>query len=171
MFIGGGFPESLAASLAANDSMRGSIRRAIENGLPAYAECGGLMYLCRSLETHDGVHPMCGLIEADVKMNRRPQGRGYVVLSPTGQHPWPGQGVRQVRIQAHEFHYSSLHGLPADSRFAYSMERGTGIDGVNDGIILRNLLASYTHLRSTDRYSWVDDFVSFIESHKSSIQS
>jgi cobyrinic acid a,c-diamide synthase len=105
-------------------------------------------------------------------MNKRPQGRGYVVLQASPLHPW--QAARSIEpplIQAHEFHYSSLHGLPDDTRFAYSVQRGTGIDGSNDGIMLYNLLASYAHLRSTDRCSWVDDFVSFIESQKSSAPS
>jgi len=172
LFIGGGFPESLAPQLSENHSMRTSISQAIQRGLPAYAECGGLMYLCQTLRIDDHDYPMCGLIPARVNMNQRPQGRGYVVLSPTNSHPWRRTGTTgRQPVQAHEFHYSSLEGLPDNTQFAYTMNRGTGIDGSNDGIILRNLLASYTHLRSTDRCSWVDDFVSFIESHKSSTPS
>ena len=172
LFIGGGFPESLATQLSANTSMRHAIADAIRAGLPTYAECGGLMYLCQELENGDGIFPQCGVIPAQVRMNKRPQGRGYVVLQASSLHPW--QAARSVEpplIQAHEFHYSSLHGLPDDTRFAYSVQRGTGIDGSNDGIMLYNLLASYAHLRSTDRCSWVDDFVSFIESQKSSAPS
>jgi cobyrinic acid a,c-diamide synthase len=172
LFIGGGFPESLATQLSANASMRTSIAGAIRAGLPTYAECGGLMYLCQELENGDGIFPQCGVIPAQVRMNKRPQGRGYVVLQASPLHPW--QAARSIEpplIQAHEFHYSSLHGLPDDTRFAYSVQRGTGIDGSNDGIMLYNLLASYAHLRSTDRCSWVDDFVSFIESQKSSAPS
>ncbi len=172
LFIGGGFPESLATQLSANTSMRHAIADAIRAGLPTYAECGGLMYLCQELENGDGIFPQCGVIPAQVRMNKRPQGRGYVVLQASPLHPW--QAARSIEpplIQAHEFHYSSLHGLPDDTRFAYSVQRGTGIDGSNDGIMLYNLLASYAHLRSTDRCSWVDDFVSFIESQKSSAPS
>ncbi len=172
LFIGGGFPESLASQLSENHSMRTSISEAIQQGLPAYAECGGLMYLCQTLRIDEHDYPMCGLIPARVHMNQRPQGRGYVVLSPTNSHPWRRTNpAGHPPVQAHEFHYSSLEGLPDNTQFAYTMDRGTGIDGSNDGIILHNLLASYTHLRSTDRCSWVDDFVSFIESQKSSTPS
>jgi cobyrinic acid a,c-diamide synthase len=163
LFIGGGFPEVLLGKLSGNVSMRESVKTAVEQGLPTYAECGGLMYLCNGLLQNDVELPLCGIIPATVKMNKRPQGRGYVTLQATTDHPWLEPHENGLRtVNAHEFHYSSLLGLPDNLRYAFSMKRGTGIDGANDGIILHNLLASYTHLRTTDQCSWVDDFVSHV---------
>lgn len=159
LFIGGGFPETRMAELEANTAMRTAIRDFIEAGRPAYAECGGLMYLSRQL-TWDGKHSkMAGVIPADVVMHPRPQGRGYVRLQPTEHHPWPAAVTGTETISAHEFHYSGLENLPDDMRFAYRMERGHGIDGQHDGIVYKNLLANYTHMRDTGGNHWVRRFV------------
>ena len=161
LFIGGGFPECFCAELEGNASLRASIRRAIEGGMPAYAECGGLMYLARSLTWKGERREMVGAIPADVVMHERPVGRGYVRLAETGASPWPGPAP-VGEIAAHEFHYSSLLNLPADTRFAYRVLRGHGADGNRDGIVVGNLLASYTHLRSTACYGWAERFVAFV---------
>ena len=93
----------------------------------------------------------------------RPVGRGYVHLRETGRGLWPapppGEGAL---IRAHEFHYSSVENLAPDVRFAYDVERGHGIDGRHDGIVHRNLLASYAHLRDVDGNHWARRFVEFI---------
>ena len=161
LFIGGGFPETHMQQLAANASMRESIRRAIDNGLPTYAECGGLMYLSRSLIWNGQQAPMVGVIPGDAVMHTKPQGRGYVKLQETADMPWPG-GDTLHTINAHEFHYSRLENLTTTGKFAYRMQRGTGIDGQHDGWIYRNLLASYTHMRDTSQFRWAQRFVEFI---------
>ena len=169
LFIGGGFPESRLPAISANTSLRMQIKSKIEDGLPAYAECGGLMYLCTDMQLEDQIYPLCNVIPARVTMNLRPQGRGYVVLQPEKHHPWcRNTGESRAEVRAHEFHYSSLINLAENLTYAYSIKRGTGIDGLNDGIVLYNLLASYVHLRHTDQCSWVDDFVSFVDKCKSS---
>lgn len=159
LFIGGGFPEVAAAQLAANESMRTSVRDAIEDGLPCYAECGGLMYLARSISWDGQRYPMTGVLPADIVMHRKPVGRGYVQLEETGDSPWPRH--REGRILAHEFHYSSVENLSPGIRFAYRVKRGYGIDGQHDGLIYRNLLANYAHLRNTGGCDWVARFVAF----------
>ncbi len=162
LFIGGGFPETHLHLLAQNDSLKNDIKKQIQQGLPAYAECGGLMYLCDSIEYEDSYN-MVGLINASVTMHSRPQGRGYVKLESSANHPWlSSESPPFKQIKAHEFHYSRLKGLPIATRFAYKLTRGAGINGQNDGIILHNLLASYTHLRQTDQCTWIDSFVSFV---------
>ena len=167
LFIGGGFPERHAAALAANTSLRESIRKAIDAGLPAYAECGGLMYLARSLSWNGVSHAMVGVLDAEAVMHERPQGRGYVVLEEDrGNHPWPFRPVSGKVLQAHEFHYSALQGLPADTRYAYRMLRGNGIQQQQDGCLYRNLLASYSHLRNTPANPWVKRFLQFVQLHK-----
>jgi cobyrinic acid a,c-diamide synthase len=186
LYIGGGFPETCATELEANVALRSQIKQAIDDGMPAYAECGGLMYLSRSINYEGRTFEMVGAIPGDVKMHTKPIGRGYVHLKEDEEHPWPrpgkpveipppqsspasgrgGNRENQPLIRAHEFHYSSLENLPADSRFAYHVERGYGIDGEHDGLILKNLLASYTHLRTIGSCYWATRFVAFIRRQK-----
>ena len=162
LYIGGGFPEACAVELEANATLRGEIKQAIDNGMPAYAECGGLMYLSRGIAYQDRTFEMVGAIPGDVKMHAKPIGRGYVHLREDEGHPWPRPDTPAKQIKAHEFHYSSLENLPPDSRFAYHVERGYGINGQRDGLMLNNLLASYTHLRTIGSCYWATRFVAFI---------
>ena len=162
LFIGGGFPETCATELEANGAIRTQIKQAIESGMPTYAECGGLMYLARSIEYQGRTYQMVGAIPGDVKMHEKPIGRGYVHLKEGEAHPWPRPDTPAKQIKAHEFHYSSLENLPPDSRFAYQVERGYGIDGKRDGLIVHNLLASYTHLRAVGSCFWATRFVAFV---------
>jgi cobyrinic acid a,c-diamide synthase len=162
LYIGGGFPETCATELEANHALRAQIKQAIDNGMPAYAECGGLMYLSRSIEYQGRTYQMVGAIPGDVKMHDKPIGRGYVHLKEDKAHPWPRPNAPAKQIKAHEFHYSSLENLPPDTCFAYHVERGYGIDGKRDGLILHNLLASYTHLRTIGSCYWATRFVAFI---------
>ncbi len=165
LFIGGGFPESFLDGLESNVTMRSSILDAIEAGLPTYAECGGLMYLSRSIEWHGQKRRMVGAIAGEIVMQAKPVGRGYVKLQPTAAHPWHGAAEAPV-INAHEFHYSDIRNLPADTVFAYDMKRGHGVDGSHDGIVYKNLLASYTHMRNAGGCDWPARFVSFIRQTK-----
>jgi len=167
LFIGGGFPETHMDALAANASLRAELRAAIEAGLPAYAECGGLMVLARSIEWNGRRAAMAGALPADIVMHARPVGRGYVHLRETGDGLWPGRQTGDAAlIRAHEFHYSSVENLAPGTRFAYAVERGHGIDGRHDGIVHHNLLASYAHLRDVADNRWARRFVAFVRSCK-----
>jgi len=171
LYIGGGFPEACAVELEANALLRGEIKQAIANGMPAYAECGGLMYLSRGITYQERTFEMVGAIPGDVKMHAKPVGRGYVHLKEDDAHPWPRPNAPAQQIKAHEFHYSSLENLPAGTRFAYHVERGHGIDGQRDGLMLNNLLASYTHLRTIGSCYWATRFVAFIRRQMEQRQS
>jgi cobyrinic acid a,c-diamide synthase len=166
LLIGGGFPERHMDALAANRSLRAELRAAVESGLPVYAECGGLMYLCRRLVWGDKRCEMVGSIDADVVMQERPQGRGYVRLRETGKGRWPAVDERgdPKQLFGHEFHHSRLANTPGTFEFAYDVLRGHGVDGRHDGILHRNLLASYAHLRDVDECHWPSRFVSFVRS-------
>ncbi|MCG8510261.1 MAG: cobyrinate a,c-diamide synthase, partial [Rhodospirillales bacterium] len=170
LFIGGGFPETHIRRLEANQSLRRDIADAIEGGMPAYAECGGLMYLARSIEWQGDIGNMVGVIPAKVVVHKRPRGHGYVRLIETAAAPWPAaDGAPAPSGQAvpgHEFHYSDLRGLDGDPLFAYEMARGHGIDGRHDGLVYKNLLASYAHLRDTAGNPWTRRFVAFVRSCK-----
>jgi len=162
LFLGGGFPETHLEELTKNVEIGRKIADFIENGGPAYAECGGLMYLCRQLTWKGKQGKMLGIVPADVVMHERPQGRGYVRLSETEQHPWPAGH----EIAAHEFHYSALENVGEGVQFAYRVERGFGVDGQHDGIRYRNLLASYAHMRDTRNNHWTERFVNFVRQCK-----
>jgi len=172
LLIGGGFPEVFMEKIEANQSLRHQIRQAIEAGMPAYAECGGLMYLARSLSWRGNRCEMAGVIPGDVVMHDRPKGRGYVVLRETGRGPWPGTatGKPPSEIRAHEFHYSSLENLAPDTVFAYDVLRGTGIDGKHDGIVYKNLFACYAHLRDLENNHWAARFVDFVRRQRADIK-
>jgi cobyrinic acid a,c-diamide synthase len=169
LLIGGGFPESFLDALSANASLRSDIRQKIEAGLPTYAECGGLMYLAQSIRWQGNTRPMVGVIPGEIIMHPKPVGRGYVILEATPEHPWTRRPATadfsgpafSSPLHAHEFHYSELRGLPADTQFAYTVQRGHGINGQSDGIVLHNLLASYTHLRATAGCQWPSHFIEF----------
>ncbi len=165
LFIGGGFPEMFVSELAANTSLRADIRRAIDAGLPAYAECGGLMYLSRQIRNGNQAGDMVGAIAADAVMHPRPQGRGYAAFTDRAEHPW---GAPDRPQNAHEFHYARLENIDPSLRFARTLTRGHGIDGKRDGALCNNLLAGFIHLRSTRTQPWVRDFVAFVRRCKPS---
>lgn len=163
LFIGGGFPEMHMEALARNVELRVGLYAAIEAGLPTYAECGGLMYLARGIEWNGRHAEMVGVVPVDIVMHARPVGRGYVHLRETGRSPWPRTSVSGgQRVRAHEFHYSSVENLPSGIEFAYEVERGHGLDGHHDGIVRKNMLASYSHLRDVAGNRWARRFVDFI---------
>jgi cobyrinic acid a,c-diamide synthase len=163
LFLGGGFPEACLDALGANGALRTELRRAIEGGLPTYAECGGLMLLARSITWQGRTVPMVGVIPGDAVMQPRPVGRGYVELQETDAMPWDG-GAADAVVRGHEFHHSSLQNLDPGLRYAYRVRRGHGIDGRHDGLVIHNLLASYAHLRTGAGADWAPRFVRFVAS-------
>ena len=161
LVIGGGFPEACMDALEANVALREALRTAIEGGLPTYAECAGLMYLARSIRWQGRSARMVGVIPGDAVMHPRPGGRGYVRLAETAHMPWAA-ATGEATVQGHEFHHSSLENLDPGVAFAYRVQRGHGVDGEHDGIVIHNLLASYAHLRSGAGADWVPRFVGFV---------
>lgn len=162
LILGGGFPEVFIEALEANRSLRDDIRRAIEDGLPVYAECGGLMYLSRSIAWEGRRGEMVGIVPADCVMGDRPVGRGYALLDGTGSS---ALAPSAVRMPAHEFHHSHLVGLPEGLTYAYRVRRGHGIDGRHDGYVYKNLLASYCHRRGTGEQGWIAPFLDKVRAH------
>lgn len=166
LFIGGGFPETQLDALTANTSLRTEIREALAAGKPAYAECGGLMYLSRRICWDGKCADMVGAVPADTEVGERAQGRGYVCLRESGNNPWPPapqSTENETRdIPAHEFHYARLKNLDESPSFAYAVTRGTGTDGHRDGLIVNNLLAGFAHHRNTAANPWVERFVAFV---------
>jgi cobyrinic acid a,c-diamide synthase len=152
LYIGGGFPETQAQALADNIPFRSSLKRGIEEGLPVYAECGGLMYLGKALVVDGKNFPMVGALPLTLILENRPQGHGYTILEVTGTNPY--YPVSEV-LKGHEFHYSKavLH-ASLDTRAVFKVLRGEGIDGKKDGLCRKNMLATYTHIHAGGTQEW-----------------
>jgi len=141
IYIGGGFPEILGKKLSKNHSMKKSIKQAAENGIPIYAECGGLMYLTKSIKHNNQKYKMVGLFDAETHMTKKmtlnyTQGRitsNCLISSPRN-------------FNAHEFHYSKITNIPKDAKFLYDLKIGEGISSKKDGFSEYNTVASYCHL-------------------------
>ncbi len=168
LYIGGGFPETHAESLSENSGFRNSVKKAVEAGLPVYAECGGLMYLGTSLVL-DKTYPMAGVLPVVFGFSSRPQGHGYTIVSVAGgKNPYYPSGTR---IRGHEFHYSRvLEYNGADSDLVFSMEKGRGIVNKKDGLCYKNVLATYTHIHSLGMPGWAPAFVRAALAYKNDLK-
>jgi Ni-sirohydrochlorin a,c-diamide synthase len=156
LIIGGGYPEIFAAELSANEGMRRSVKEASAKGMPIYGECGGLMYLMESLETDDGRrHNMAGVFEGTAAM-KHVRTIGYVVGRFSADTPI---GQEDATFKGHEFHHSLITDLSSGARFAYRLDRGTGISNGLDGLLKNNTLAAYTHLHAASYLTLSGRFV------------
>jgi cobyrinic acid a,c-diamide synthase len=154
LYIGGGFPETHAEKLAYNTVFKDSIRSHIIQGLPVYAECGGLMYLSRNLMVDDKVYPMVGIFQVDSILERRPQGHGYIKVLVTDLNPFYPVGTE---LTGHEFHYSYVTvNSEADLTYAFRILRGHGMDGLRDGLCRYNVLGTYLHVHALGAPLWAD---------------
>ncbi len=162
LYIGGGFPETSAKLLAANESFRKSVKEAAENGLPVYAECGGLIYLGESIELDGEVHPLTGVFPIRFGMSRKPQAHGYSVFMTEKNNPFYTVGQE---VKGHEFRYSKIldwKGKPED--LALNMIRGTGFMDGRDGLVRNNVLALYTHIHAMGTPAWAKGFMTCCKS-------
>jgi len=158
LYIGGGFPEVFMQELSDNRSLRLDIRAAARSGLPIYAECGGLMYLARRIAWKGQTAEMVGVLPCDVEMTVRPQGHGYVIAEAADGHPFLSAGTI---MRGHEFHNSRVVNRREDLSTAYRLLRGNGLGGGRDGLVYRNVLASYTHLHASGSPGWAEGLVAW----------
>ncbi|MEJ2216801.1 MAG: cobyrinate a,c-diamide synthase [Gemmatimonadota bacterium] len=161
LYIGGGFPETLAAGLADNEAFRTSVRQAAEAGLPIYAECGGAIFLGEALAFRGRTYPMAGVLPVRFAFHDRPQGHGYAVLETVAENPFFPLGAE---VRGHEFHYTCMErggaGTDAgDLTFAFRVKRGQGFGGQRDGLCRRNVLAAYTHVHALAVEQWAPSLV------------
>ena len=142
IYIGGGFPEILASLLEKNSVMKKTIKKLSEGNIPIYAECGGLMYLTKSIDYDNKKFRMIGLFDAETKMTNKMKlnyTKGKIISKNI-----ISENTHELR--GHEFHYSELDSVSSDSKFAYELNIGQGIKNHKDGLIEYNTLASYGHL-------------------------
>ncbi|NTU54398.1 MAG: cobyrinate a,c-diamide synthase [Chlorobiaceae bacterium] len=168
LYIGGGFPESFFEELSGNTGLSKDVRERIEAGMPAWAECGGLIWLCRSA-TRDGRRwPLAGVLPVDIDYQRKPVGCGYLELESRENSAWFLKGER---LRAHEFHYSK----PADGTPGLSCQfdvlKGFGLTGRDDGILYRNLFASYAHFHAAANPHWAERFFNLASRFQADVSS
>ncbi|RJQ27654.1 MAG: hydrogenobyrinic acid a,c-diamide synthase (glutamine-hydrolyzing) [Peptococcaceae bacterium] len=157
LYIGGGFPEVFASELAANSSLRAAVRERVKDGLPVYAECGGLMYLGRKIVWRGRSFAMAGALPFAVEMVDKPQGHGYMVSEVVKNNPFfrPGEVIK-----GHEFHHSRVIDLDCgEVDFIFQVKRGWGVDGRRDGLVYKNVLATYNHLHAVSVPAWATALV------------
>jgi cobyrinic acid a,c-diamide synthase len=141
IYIGGGFPEVLGQSLERNTIMRKMIKKHAEEGIPIYAECGGLMYLTKSISFGKKKYKMVGLFDAETQMTKK-MTLNYTEGRITSNCLVSGP----AKFRAHEFHYSKIGNLARDAKLVYDLKIGEGISGKKDALSEYNTLASYCHL-------------------------
>jgi cobyrinic acid a,c-diamide synthase len=143
LYLGGGYPELHGEILAGNVAMRTAVRQFGERGGTIYAECGGMMYLTQAIRDFEGrSHEMVGLFSAEAVMRKPALTLGYRTV--TLAQPCI-LGASGVTVRGHEFHYSTLVPKgPLD--YACSLSGARGDSKGQDGLVLDNVLALYTHL-------------------------
>jgi cobyrinic acid a,c-diamide synthase len=156
LYVGGGFPEFFLEKLEKNKELRQDLWKAIDQGLPVYAECAGLMYLSQKIHWQGRSYEMVGAIPAEVQVSEKPEGHGYVIAEVMNENPLFPIGLT---IRGHEFHHSKVS-IKKEVKFAYQIRRGHGIDGQRDGVLYKNIFAAYTHLHALGTPSWAESFVS-----------
>ncbi len=160
LYIGGGFPELFSQELEENSTIRKEIKYFIDNDMPIYAECGGLVYMSNSLKFNGRNNKMVSAIDLNVVFHRKPVGHGYTLIEPL---PLSTEWLNKLNtIRGHEFHYASVYG--DINNCAFSIKRGFGINGKCDGIIQNNLLASFTHIYGPSS-NFFEQWLNFIDSH------
>ena len=168
LYMGGGFPETLAQGLAQNVSMRQAVKSSVLDGMPLYAECGGLMYLSRELHYDGTVYPMADVFPLATKVFKKPQGHGYMSSTVATSNPFYSLNCR---LTGHEFHYSRCLDTDAIDSFVFQVERGQGMTKGHDGVLHRNCLAGYTHMHALGNPDWAQNFVSAAWQYRSCRES
>ena len=141
IYIGGGFPEILGKKLSQNNTMKKSIKQAAEDGTSIYAECGGLMYLTKSIKHQNKKYNMIGLFDAETEMTKK------MTLNYTDGRITSNCLISPPRnFHAHEFHYSKITNISKDIKLLYDLKIGEGISSKKDGFSEYNVVASYCHL-------------------------
>jgi cobyrinic acid a,c-diamide synthase len=156
LYAGGGYPEEHAAELAGNGRFRAALAARIADGLPVWAECGGLMYLASDLVNRGKRYPMVGVLPIAIEQTGHPQAHGYVEACVDSDNPFLACGTK---LRGHEFHYSRVVHTSALVLTALSLQTGTGIGNGRDGIVVGNVFASYLHLFAPGAPEWAPAFV------------
>ncbi len=144
LYFGGGFPEVFAQKLSGNVLIRDAVRRAIFSGMPTYAECGGLMYLCDSIVDFDGISwPGVGVLETAAAMGKR------LTLGYREAVAVRDSSVLTAfdEVWGHEFHRSHLTVEPSNPVYhSWRYGKRGEVEAVAEGWGVCQVHASYLHL-------------------------
>lgn len=162
IYFGGGFPEVFAAQLEANVNMRRSIKELADQGLPIFAECGGLMYLTESITNFDGlVYQMVGIFNLKTTMTEKLQRFGYVKIENNRDNLFGRCGTA---FTAHEFHRSLMNGEAVTS-YHVTQSRSNKENEWFCGYTYKNVLAGYGHVHFYGNQEgfnhWVETMVKY----------
>ncbi|MGB5287648.1 MAG: cobyrinate a,c-diamide synthase [Ignavibacteriaceae bacterium] len=156
VYIGGGFPETNLTKLELNTELMQSLKAMAEEGLPIYAECGGLMYLAKEVEWKGKKYSLTNILPISIKMHDNPQGHGYYRAVVQGENPFYKVGTQ---LNGHEFHYSAIYEYDENINSVLSVIRGTGCFNKKDGLVYKNVFASYLHIHALASPEWVDGMI------------
>ncbi len=154
VYIGGGYPELYAKELEANGELREEILRKAKEGMPVFAECGGLMYLGKRIETEGRAFKAAGLFPWTSRMLKKRKALGYREVRLTGDSPFASKGA----VRGHEFHYSEISKVPSGIKRGFIFTTAAGTE-VAEGYTFKNTLASYVHLHFASNPSFAEGFV------------
>jgi cobyrinic acid a,c-diamide synthase len=158
IYIGGGFPEVYASELAENSAIMHSIKEVGKEGIPIYAECGGLMYLGKNISDLQGnEHDMVGAIPVSSQINQPRLTLGYRTVRALSNGPLLQQGES---VRGHEFHWSVANS--SSEMNAYHVEDGDQREGFHIG----NIFASYIHLHMGSRHGMAQHFIDICRQFK-----
>jgi cobyrinic acid a,c-diamide synthase len=163
LYIGGGFPETHASLLSTNSRFLASVAEAADKNLPIWAECGGLIFLCRSVIWNGTRYPMAGVFPADIVLDRKPAGHGYEEVLVDRPNPFIKTGAV---LRGHEFHYSRLE-TATSLETAFKVTRGAGLGNGRDGLRYKQTVASYLHLHALGTPNWAAGLVAAANKYKS----
>jgi cobyrinic acid a,c-diamide synthase len=163
LYLGGGFPESFFELLSSNKGLMKDVREQTETGMPVYAECGGFIYLCRSATWEGRTYPLAGVLPFEIGFGQTPAAHGYLDLKSSRDSPWFS---KDVKVKAHEFHYSRVLAPAGETLFQFDVIRGAGMSGMRDGALYQNLFASFAHLHVIGNPGWAERFVQLASEFK-----
>jgi cobyrinic acid a,c-diamide synthase len=163
LYIGGGFPEINLNYISMNQKLIESIKQMAEDGLPIYAECGGLMYLAEKILWMEKEYSLSGVLPIIINMHDKPQGHGYCEMVVDSKNPFYEIGTV---LKGHEFHYSKICNYDANIKSCLSVSRGTGCFDERDGLVYKNVFASYLHVHALATPEWVTGMIKCAKNYK-----
>ena len=164
LLFGGGFPEMFLEKLAANVSLKTSIKNARDAGMPIFAECGGLMYLCREIfDFEEKEYEMVGLVPAVCRMQKKLQRVGYVTAKALRESILAQAGET---LRGHEFHFSTMEPDASDFPWAYELTGSRQKEAHREGYAAGAVLASYLHINFDGSPAAADRFLSACRAYR-----
>lgn len=161
IYIGGGFPELFALRLSKNIVLRNDILKRAREGMPVYAECGGLIYLMKNIRiARNKNFAMTGVFDLPVKMGNKLSALGYVNIEVVRNNIL---SEKNTKVKAHLFHWSYLGRPPGKINFAYRAKKNGKV--IDDGFLKWNVLASYAHLHFGANPKFAKEFIHNCQIH------